>query len=82
MENQQLPECYSKMFPDVLHLPTGRTVSGKALGVEIQKSGGLVTSGKRVVVNHEQWNACRRCPQFEHCYQLSMAKLALSAAIQ
>ncbi|MFI4876929.1 MAG: hypothetical protein ACIALR_16370 [Blastopirellula sp. JB062] len=82
MSAETLPDCYAKMFPDVLHVPAGKPIAGKVLGVEIEKSGGLFPGGKRVFVREEQWDACRRCPQFEHCYQLSMAKLTFAAAVQ
>ncbi|EMI56801.1 hypothetical protein RSSM_01744 [Rhodopirellula sallentina SM41] len=27
--------------------------------------------------NAQQWDECRRCPEFNSCYQMSMAKVAL-----
>ena len=42
---------------------------------------GLARSDRLVHVIEEAWEDCLSCRDFEHCYKLSMAKLALETAI-
>lgn len=72
--------CYGQMFPDTLHVDTNRVVSGKAFSYELP-SMGLARSDRQVHVIGEAWEDCLSCHDFEHCYKLSMAKLALETAI-
>ena len=37
---------------------------------------------RTVTANMQQWDECQECPDFDGCYKLSMAKLALETAIQ
>lgn len=75
-------DCYGAMFPDILHLEQDRPVSGRVFSYELARAGSLFRSDRRVSVNQEQWDDCLRCPEFEHCYQLSMGRLTLQTAIQ
>lgn len=73
--------CHGTMFPDVLSSDlTGRHV-GKALSFSIQNIG--LSRGQRSVdVDIAAWDECVSCSEFEDCYKLSMAKLALQSAIR
>lgn len=73
--------CYGAMFPDVLHVENDRPQRGKVFSVLLQRAGGMFRCNREVGVNTEQWDECRKCPEFDGCYQLSMAKLALESAV-
>ena len=75
-------DCYGAMFPDILHLEQDRPVSGKAFAYELVRAGSLFRSDRRVSVDRRQWDDCVRCPEFEHCYLLSMGRLTLATAIE
>jgi hypothetical protein len=73
--------CYGNQFPDVLHLYNDQTIRGKVFALTLMTAGSLPIVDRDVGADVKQWDECRRCPEFEHCYQLSMGKLALQTAI-
>ena len=44
-------------------------------------SAGLMRAGRNIQTDIAEWDDCIACPEFEHCYELCMAKLALENAI-
>lgn len=72
--------CYGRLFPEMLFVPNDRRVQGKVFSLTLTTAGGLWRSGRQVDTDMDQWDACRACPDFDGCYQLSMGKLALEAA--
>jgi hypothetical protein len=41
----------------------------------------MLRSDRQIEVNQAEWDDCLRCPEFDHCYKLCLAKLNLEAAI-
>ena len=76
------PECYGSMFPSVLALREGLPTSGTVFSVVLERAGGLWRSHRAVRADVKRWDECLQCADFESCYKLSMAKLALESAIQ
>ncbi len=74
-------ECFGTMFPDVLHVESGQPQRGKVFSYLLQKAGGLWRCNREVTGDMEQWDDCRKCPEFDDCYQFCMAKLLLASAI-
>ena len=74
-------QCYGQMFPSVVEPVTGRTDWGKAFGVEMHRAGGMAITTRAVGVDPAAWDECVQCEAFDHCYKLSMAKLALEGSI-
>ena len=72
--------CYGTMFHDTLHFDTNQAMKGKAFSFEL-KSIGLARSDRLVKANIAEWDDCLECPEFNHCYELCMAKLSLEAAV-
>lgn len=84
MHNEPHKDCYGTMFPDSLHLSDNVPNAGKVFTVWMKAPQGSVLpvhSDRSVEINYDQWEACRRCAEFESCYQLSMAKIALESAV-
>jgi hypothetical protein len=73
--------CYGTMFPETLHGPNDRRKAEKVFAFRLVTAGGMLRSDRQIEVNQEEWDDCRRCPEFEHCYELCLAKLTLEAAI-
>jgi hypothetical protein len=73
--------CYGNLFPDVLHRDNDRTLRGKVFSLKLTTAGGLWRADRDVGADLTQWDECRRCPEFEHCYQMSLGKLVLQTAI-
>ncbi|QDU79819.1 hypothetical protein Pla110_15380 [Polystyrenella longa] len=78
---KQHHECYGKMFPDILNLPADQPKSGKVFTVLNDQSGGMLQSKKSITPNQEQWDNCMSCPEFDHCYKFSIAKVSLATAL-
>ncbi len=73
-------DCYGTMFPDALHYIADQEMKGKVFSFELDTMG-LARSGRLVTVDASEWDDCLACPEFDPCYKLCMAKLALQAAI-
>lgn len=72
--------CYGTMFHDTLHFETNKEMKGKVFRFELD-SMGLALSNRSVKADISQWDDCLACPEFDDCYKLCMAKLALGSAI-
>ena len=81
MDDIQHKDCYGTMFPDVLHFTSNRPIRGKVFSYELDLAGGITRSDRITSADIEQWDDCLQGPEFEHCYKLCMAKVALQAAI-
>ena len=81
MSEQIHRECYGSMFPDALHPQSDRRSQGKVFSYLLTSAGGLIRNDRSVTADIVQWDDCRVCPEFEHCYQLCLGRLALQAAV-
>ncbi len=73
-------DCYGTMFHDSLHFSTNEQMKGKVFTFELD-SAGLARTDRSIQASIVEWNDCIACPEFDHCYKLCMAKLALETAI-
>lgn len=76
-------ECFGKMFPDDLHLKHNAPNKGKVFTVCLKTAGGViqVSADRSIETNVEEWDDCQKCPEFDSCYKLCMAKVTLESAI-
>ena len=70
--------CYANMFRDVLHIE--KSTSGKVLSFA-RASLDLPREDRRVHMYLEEWDDCRECTEFDHCYKISLAKLLLQSTL-
>jgi hypothetical protein len=70
-------ECYGKLFPTVNAPPTDRPIRGKAFAIELDRAGGMAIVTRHASVDLDEWEKCLACDEFQNCYKLSLAKLAL-----
>ena len=73
-------KCYGEMFPDFTHLRYNKPMDGKAFRVFVQQIG-VGTQRRDLEVKLEDWEECVACADFQPCYCLSTAKLALHEAL-
>ncbi len=73
-------DCYGTMFPDLDRVELNKPSSGKAFDVLVE-SRGIGVSSCQVTVRPEGWDECTACGNYRDCYDLSMAKLALTTAL-
>jgi hypothetical protein len=69
------------MFHDTLHFSANQSMQGKVFSFEIDTVG-LARADRQVSANLEEWDDCRECAEFDHCYKFSMAKLLLQTAVK
>lgn len=69
-------KCYGNMLPAIT-FPPRKSSFGKVFSFEVQPSGGLGPPERSVKSNGRQWEECRDCGEFDHCYKFSMMKTAL-----
>ena len=74
-------QCYGNMFPSVNSPRTDVPLRGKVFSAQLQRAGGMAIATRRTGVDLDAWNQCVACEEFEHCYKLSMAKLALETGV-
>lgn len=68
------------MFHDSLDFEINKEIGGKVFSFELN-SIGVGRSDRVVKTGFSEWNDCMACAVFDHCYQFSMARLALETAI-
>ena len=73
--------CYGTMFHDTLHYSVNQPMKGKVFTFQIS-SEGLARTDRRVTANVDEWDDCRACEEFDHCYKFSMATLLMQSAIE
>ena len=81
MNDQQHKECFGTMFPDDLHLRNNVPNKGKVFTSRVEFVGGMTRGDRSIEADIQEWDDCRACPEFESCYRLCLAKVALEAAI-
>jgi len=72
--------CYGAMCPDLPGTGDQRRTAGKVFALVSVTPPGLCRVRPRLEVDRAAWDECVRCPEFDHCYKLSMARLAMLTA--
>ncbi len=70
--------CYGTMFP---HGQPRYHIDGKVFKLHQVGSIGVAARSRVVDTDLAEWDDCRACEEFEHCYQLCMAKIALDTIV-
>jgi hypothetical protein len=81
MQAKERKSCYGGMTPESLPAEFDRRSVGKVFSFVVVSPVGLARPARRLEVDRQAWDDCVRCPEFEHCDKLSMARLALEAAV-
>lgn len=68
--------CYGRLFPETIHGDS----KGKVFSLRYVTPVGMMPRRTQPVVDLNAWDECSKCPDFENCYKLSMAKLAIAQA--
>ena len=84
MNQTQHKECFGTMFPDDLHLKVNEPNKGKVFTVWMKEfTGGVIRhrSDRSIKTDIEEWDDCQKCPEFDSCYKLCLAKVTLESAV-
>ena len=76
-------ECFGKMFPNGLHLKHSTLNGGNVFAAQLSRANGTMplTSDRAIEINVNQWDDCQLCLEFDSCYKLCLARVALESAI-
>ena len=72
--------CYGTMFPASASAARDPRTGGKVFSFALVGPVGVFPRKRRVEVNRVEWDDCLSCPEFDSCYRLGMARLALETA--
>ena len=78
MNTTEHKQCFGTIFPKPAHLGDN---PGKVFSLHIDAPAGMMPTRPAFQTDIEQWDDCQRCPEFESCYRLCMAKLALETNV-
>ena len=73
--------CYGQMFPDLSNVAPNRHTEGKAFRAQI-KAFGVAIAEQTIEADIGQWDDCRHCPEFEHCWRLCMSRAVLQSNLK
>ena len=77
---EHIPKCYGKMFPPLSDRSPNQAHQGHVFGFFI-RSYGLMPSGQEAEVDEKAWKECIQCPHYRTCYDLSLGRLQMEAAV-
>jgi hypothetical protein len=72
--------CYGTMFPSVGPLNAEKLHPGKVFTLKAVTPTRMMPQRRSVWTDLWQWDDCRACPDFDHCYRLCMAKMMFQDA--
>jgi len=75
------PDCYGKIYPDLARHRYNELRKGKVFDVFVESSG-LGITDRRFKAKMDEWNRCTECPEYQHCFNLSLAKLLLGGVLE
>lgn len=73
--------CYGNMFPDLLRLGTNVSQRGHVMSVKVT-SFGIGVQDREVELHWDEWEKCIKCDDYRPCYDLSLAKVSVTAALR
>lgn len=68
--------CYGRLFPESL----SGDAKGKVFSFQYVTPAGMMPRRTQPILDMNAWDECTKCPAFENCYKLSMAKLSMARA--
>jgi hypothetical protein len=72
--------CYGRLFPNPPQVTNDPESRGKVFSLVTVSPPGMIRTRPVVQLDMNAWDDCLRCPEFDDCYRLSMARLALDTA--
>jgi hypothetical protein len=76
-----MKSCFGTIYPDLNGFQFGSPVSGKVFQICVETMG----PGQRdrwLDIDLVAWQDCRRCEDFDNCYEFSNAKLQMQLVLK
>lgn len=70
--------CYGTMLP---HGQPRHHIDGKVFKLHEVGPVGMMVRTRVVETDITEWDDCRNCEEFQHCYQLCIARIATENAV-
>ena len=78
MNNTEHKDCFGTIFPERIQVGEHQ---GKVFSLRIDAPAGMMSARPQIETDVPQWDDCSECPEFESCYRLCMARIALQNAV-
>jgi hypothetical protein len=75
-----MKSCFGTMYPDLENFQFGQPQAGKVFQISVNTLGGGQRD-RRLDIDQEAWQDCRRCEDFQNCYDFSTAKLHMQRVL-
>jgi hypothetical protein len=73
-------DCFGNIYPDLEQLQFGSTIRGKVFAISVTTLG-PGHRHRKLEVDQDEWEDCRRCGDFRNCLDFSNAKLTIQQAL-
>jgi hypothetical protein len=73
--------CFGEIYPDLEKFQFGRPLAGKVFQISVDTMG----AGQRdreLTMDIDAWKECRKCEDFQSCYDFSSAKLQMQRLLR
>ena len=74
------PDCYGALFPDFTRLQKNKPLESPAF-TALVVSHGIGVQHRTLDVKRDGWEKCIACADYRTCYDLSLARLMMNAAL-
>jgi hypothetical protein len=75
-----MKSCFGTIYPDLQQVDFGKRVNGKVFQIFIDTRGPGHRE-RKLDIDLAAWEDCRRCEDFQDCYQFSSARLEVQQAL-
>lgn len=73
--------CFGTIYPDLEQFQFGKPMAGKVFQISVNTVG-PGQRDRKLDISMEAWQDCRRCEDFDNCYEFSNAKLQLQLVLR
>lgn len=75
-----MKSCFGTIFPDVDQFQFGKPAVGKVFRILVDTVG-PGQRDRKLDIDVEAWEDCRRCEDFRNCHEFCMAKLQMQRVL-
>ena len=78
---ENMKTCFGKIYPDLEQFHFGRPLVGKVFQVSVDTIG-PGQRDRKLTIDRDAWQDCRRCEDFNNCFEFSNAKLQMQLVLR
>lgn len=73
--------CFGDIYPDLEQFQFGKPMVGKVFQISVDTLGAGHRE-RKLEIDMDAWQDCRRCEDFGNCYEFSNAKLQMQLVLR